>query len=305
MYDAVARKLAAGEVVILDGGTGTHIEARGAPMDAEDWCAQANMSHPDVVKAVHADYLAAGAEVITANTYATAPVLFESKGRSDEVPVIDRTAVRLAQEAVDEHADRPIAIAGSMSVMRKVTAGSDRTAKPDVTPERARDLMKMKADVLAEAGCDLLVMEMLRDLDHSMLATEAAVATGLPVWVGISVERREDGELAGFDNHQHRLAELVPALMATGAQACCVMHHDITLTDDAIAIIKAGWDGPFGVYPESGVFRMPNWEFGDIEPDDFAAQGKTWCEAGATIVGGCCGIGPDHIKALKEAVQHG
>ena len=220
MYEAIGRKLATGELVIIDGGTGTHIQRLGAPMDDEVWCAAANLNSPDIVRQAHADYVMAGAEVITANTYASSPVLFEALGRSDEIPGIDRAAIKLAREAVSAHATGPIAIAGSISPMRLVKKGGDRTEQPDIPHARALELMKMKADGLAEAGCDLIIMEMLRDTDYSLWATEAAVATGLPVWVGISVERRDDGQLAGFDDYRWTLKDLVSVLMATGAQAC-------------------------------------------------------------------------------------
>ena len=305
MYDMIASKLANKELIILDGGTGTHIQTLGAPMDDDAWCAMANLSHPEIVKAVHAEYLDAGAEVITANTYASSPTTFEVMGRADEIPNIDKTAVRLAKESVDEHASGPIAVAGSMSVMRTVTPGSDRTSKPAVSSERVTELMKRKANDLAAAGCDLIIMEMLRDTDYSLIAAESAIATGLPVWIGISIERREDGKLAGFDDFEYTLEELVAGLMATGADVCCVMHNDINLTAEAIDVIKNDWSGPIGAYPESGVFKMPHWDFGDIEPENFVAHCKAWREAGASVIGGCCGIGPSHIKAMKEAFENG
>ena len=300
MYQAVATKLASGELVILDGGMGTHIQTLGAPMDDATWCAKANLTHPQIVRAAHADYIRAGAEVIIANTYASSPVLFEVLGRSSEIADIDRTAINLARQAVDEFAEGPIAIAGSMSVMRQVIAGSDRTEFPDVPRQRIVELMKMKADVLAEAGCDLIVLEMLRDTDLSLYATEAAVETGLPVWAGISVERRDDGRLAGFDDRRWTLEDIVSVIMAAGPVACCVMHNDIRLTTEAVEIVESIWAGPVGAYNESVVFKMPNWEFGDIEPDEFAETSKTWRRAGASILGGCCGIGPEHIKALHD-----
>ncbi len=301
MYEAVAQKLASGEVVILDGGTGTHIQTLGAPMDDEVWCATANLTHPEIVCAAHGDYIRAGAEVITANTYATSPETFERLGRANEIPEIDKVAIGLArQAAAEEDCQRPIAIAGSFSLMRPVTPGSDRTIDPTLSLRRAQELMKIKADGLAEAGCDLIIMEMMRDTDYSLLATEAAVATGLPVWVGISVERRDDGRLAGFDDYRWTLSDIVSVLMATGAQACCVMHSDISITAEAIEIIRSTWAGPIGAYPESGIFKMPNWEFGDISPEDFATMSEAWRRGGASIIGGCCGIGPEHIRALHE-----
>ena len=98
-YDRIARKLAKGDIIILDGGTGTDIQSRGVPMAGETWCAEANLTHPAVVRCVHEDYIAAGAEIITANTYPTSPLLFNALGRDDDMIRIDKEAVRIAREA--------------------------------------------------------------------------------------------------------------------------------------------------------------------------------------------------------------
>ena len=139
MYAFVEQKLMAGDIIILDGGTGTEIQRRGVPMHDQVWCAEANLSHPDVVRAVHCDYLRAGAEVITANTFATSPLLFNAVKRDRDVRSLDRVAVRLAREAVEEAAGgAPIAIAGSFSTMRPVVARGDRTAKVEGVDAEAR-----------------------------------------------------------------------------------------------------------------------------------------------------------------------
>ena len=80
MYDHIRKKLARGETIILDGGTGTDIQRRGGAMSGETWCADANLTHPDVVREVHEDYIRAGAELITANTFATSALLFNDLG---------------------------------------------------------------------------------------------------------------------------------------------------------------------------------------------------------------------------------
>lgn len=303
MYANVEMKLAAGDAVILDGGTGTDIEARGAPMDSETWCAEANRSHPDLVRAVHQAYLEAGADVITANTYATSPILFKALGREDEIAEIDRIAVGLAREAVASAGADKAAIAGSFSVMRPITPGADASPMVDIPSKELMALFERKAKGLADFGCDLIVMEMMRDCDQSLWATEAAVATGLPVWVGISVERRADGRLVGFNRQDWELKDIVTSLMSTGARACLVMHNAIELTEDALLTIKANWAGPIGAYPESGHFEMPHWVFGDITPEDYVEFARRWRRIGATILGGCCGIGPEHIAALAKAFR--
>ena len=299
MYDHIARKLAAGGTIILDGGTGTDIQRRGAPMSGETWCAEVNLTHPGIVRAVHEDYIGAGAEVITANTFATSALLFNALGRDDELLKIDRTAVGIARQAAT---GTQVAVAGSVSTMRPVVPGSDRTLKQRQWPEReARALFKRKVDNLAAAGVDLLMMEMMRDVDYSVWATEAALATGLPVWVGISAERRGDGKITGFGREDQLLDDVARALAAIKPAVINIMHTSPNDTGEALDIVRRYWQGPLGTYPESGYFKMPDWQFVDIiAPTELVAKSKAWKAQGVTIFGGCCGIGPDHIAALKK-----
>lgn len=82
------------------------------------------------------------------------------------------------------------------------------------------------------------------------------------------------------------------------------MHSDVNVTGAALAAIQAGWDGPTGAYPESGSFSLPTWHFVDISPPDaFAEQAMAWVGQGAQLVGGCCGFGPAHIRALAERLH--
>ncbi len=135
MYQHIALKLQRGETIILDGGTGTDIQRRGAPMSGDTWCAEVNLTHPDIVRAVHDDYIAVGADVITANTFATSALLFNALGRDEELLDIDRAAVNIAREAAE---GRPVAVAGSISTMRPVVVGTDRTDLHQDWPEDTR-----------------------------------------------------------------------------------------------------------------------------------------------------------------------
>jgi homocysteine S-methyltransferase len=300
MYDHIRDKLAHGETIILDGGTGTDIQRRGVPMSSSTWCAEANISHPEVVGEVHSDYIKAGADIIIANTFATSALLFNALGRDDELLEIDRAAVAIAKKAAAGHR---VAVAGSMSTMRPVVAGSDRTSKQQEWPEaKARALFKRKADNLAHAGVDLIMMEMMRDQDYSVWATEAAMATGRPVWIGISVERQKDGKLTGFGREDQPFDAVARALSALKPDLISIMHTSPNDTDEAIDILRKHWKGPIGAYPESGYFRMPEWTFVDIiPPEELVAKSRAWKNKGVTAFGGCCGLGPDHIKALAEA----
>ena len=82
------------------------------------------------------------------------------------------------------------------------------------------------------------------------------------------------------------------------------MHSDVNVIGDALSVIQTVWDGPAGAYPESGYFEMPNWHFVDIiQPQSFADEAQKWVEQGAKLVGGCCGIGVAHIRALSGRLR--
>ncbi|MEY3083807.1 MAG: hypothetical protein RJA94_3792 [Pseudomonadota bacterium] len=299
MYDVIRQKLAKDEPIILDGGTGTDIQRRGVPMSNSTWCAEANLTHPQVVSEVHADYIKAGADIIIANTFATSALLFNALDRDDELLTIDKAAVKIAKDAAKGH---DVAVAGSMSTMRPVVAGSDRTSKQREWPEaEARALFKRKADNLAAAGVDFIMMEMMRDTDYSVWATEAAQATGLPVWIGISVERH-DGKLTGFGREDQDFNTVARVLSALKPDVISIMHTSPNDTDEAIDILRKHWKGPIGAYPESGYFKMPDWTFVDIiPPEELVKRSGAWKKKGVTAFGGCCGLGPEHITALHKA----
>jgi S-methylmethionine-dependent homocysteine/selenocysteine methylase len=297
-YDSVRRKLTAGRPIILDGGTGTDIQRRGAPMSGDTWCADANLTHGDIVKEVHLDYIARGADIITANTYATSPLTFSHIGRLDDVNKIDAVAVAIAKEAASGSG---VCVAGSMSTMRPMQIGTDRNnLSIEWSEDELRELFEMKAKGLKDSGVDLIMMEMMRDTDYAVPACKAAIATGLPVWIGIAVEKRSDGELTGFGRSDQLLKDIAPALVALKPDVISIMHSSPEDTGPAIDLLKKSWTGPLGTYPESGYFKSPDWLFTEITPADLVAAAKTWQQQGVTVFGGCCGIGPHHIQALHE-----
>jgi homocysteine S-methyltransferase len=300
----VLERVAARELVVIDGGTGTEIQRRGGAMNDATWCAQANLDRPDLVRDVHRAYLQAGAELIIANTFATSPLLFATIDREDDVATIDRAAVRLAREAV-EAAGGTAAVAGSISTMQPVVRGDDRTDRSRTWTEAdVRERYRRKADTLAEAGVDVLVMEMMRDTGPSVWATEAAIETGLPVWVGLSFEPGPDGGLVGWGRPECPLDDVVAALVATGPDLVAVMHSSVDDTGPALAAVRSRYSGPLGAYPESGRFAMPDWVFVDvIGVDELAEISRTWVAQGVNVIGGCCGIGPEHIAGLAAELR--
>ncbi len=301
-YDIIRAKLARGEAIILDGGTGTDIQRRGAAMSGDTWCADANLTSPDIVRDVHRDYVHCGADIITANTFATSPLLFSHIGRTADVNRIDAIAVKLAQEAA---AGTAVCVAGSMSTMRPMQTGSDRNNLAHEWSEAdARALFRMKANGLKTAGVDLIMMEMMRDTDYAVWASEAALETGLPVWIGMSAEKSEKGGLQGWGRADCRFDDIAAKLAALKPDVMSIMHTSPNDTGEAIRVLRKYWNGPVATYPECGYFRSPDWEFVDvIPPDELVRQSREWHALGANIFGGCCGIGPDHIAKLNEEMR--
>lgn len=292
---ALQQWLERGEVVILDGATGTELERRGVPMDTVVWDAAALLTHPDMVREVHEDYIRAGANVIITNTFATARHMLEPAGMGGRCCELNIRAVTLSKEARENAAEGPVFIAGSISTM---SAHDDHSYEPPA--ERARANYREQAEILAESGVDVIALEMMRDLEQTTYAIEAAVATGLPVWVGFSCKTTDEGTVVLWDC-EHTLVEALEQIPPLGASLVSIMH---TLTEDtpsALQEVNAHWSGPLGAYPHSGKFIMPNWQFIDmISPEDFVDEAQQWLDRGAQLIGGCCGIGPEHIRLLKE-----
>lgn len=295
MVNNLERRLAGGEVLVLDGATGTELEKRGVPMDDAAWCAAALVTHPEVVREVHEDYIQAGADVIITNTFPAARHVLEPAGLGKRLRELNVRAVELAREARERAAEGEVWVAGSISTF---SARHDNSLAP--AGEMARTNYREQAEILAETGVDLIALEMLRDIEQAAYAVDAAVSTGLPVWAGFSCKKSGEGEVVLWDG-EHTLAEALEELPLSGVSLVSVMH---TLVEDAAPALHEvieRWNGPLGAYPHSGRFVMPNWQFTDmISPEDFVGTALDWLDLGAQVIGGCCGIGPEHIKMLNE-----
>ena len=302
-------RLQRGGIVVLDGAMGTELERLGAPMHDAVWCAKALEDYPDLVREIHRSYIEAGADIITTNSYASPRHALEPGGLADRVEAWNARAVTLAREARDAGgSSRPVYVAGSVS-----TFGSfDRL---DVG-ELARGLRE-QARILVEHGVDLLLLETLGSKRAGIEAGVEAIADlGLPVWVAMScLQERDSGEVmlgveesqahseAGDRQAYEPFGPAIAAAMGRGASAALMMHSDLNVTRAALESIAAHCEGPRGAYPNAGHWLRPQWAFVDqVSPEAYADEASAWIASGARIVGGCCGIGPAHIRAVRERV---
>ena len=286
--------LSRGGTLVLDGATGSELRRRGMPLDPLVWSALAPLTHYELLRAIHFDYIAAGADVVTTSTFATTRFVLEAAGRGDDFAAVNTRAVGAAREARDA-SGRAVAIAGSISCL---PPGFDVQAYPDENEESAAYLEL--AETLAEAGADLLLLEMMQETRHAPLACEAARTVGLPVWLGVSCRVGAAGTLVGFDFPLVPLSATLDALLPFAPHAVAVMHSPVAAVVPALREIRARSSAPLGAYPEIGDGSAKTEA---VTPVQLARQARAWSDAGARIVGGCCGTQPAHIRAVAASLK--
>jgi hypothetical protein len=194
--DHIRRLRRDGELVVIDGGMGSELEAQGASMDHDAWSGLINLADPALVRRVHDDYVRAGADVLITNTFMSGSGPLERARAGESFAAANRNAVRAAREAATD-AGRPIVIAGSVSVTQ---LGAPETAPASGGEERRRlrDGYARQIEVLAQEGVDLIALEMVDHPRYAEPAVEAALSCGLPVWLGLCVhaDERDRGDSA-------------------------------------------------------------------------------------------------------------
>lgn len=303
---AIEQDLAAGKVLVLDGGTGTELERRGATMHSDVWCAMATLSHPDILRGVHEDYIRAGSRIITANTFSSNRNMLGPAGLGSQFAEINRCAVEIALEARDRQgANETVAVAGSMSHQVPVAAGTDRR-DPDRIPsiEVFEANQREMATALADFGVDFILMEMMSDPALANPSIEAARATGLPVWIGYSCRADDRTEPVSYATEDQGVSEMIRSIPPGEVAAIGIMHTNVGLISASLKAMRGEFRGPMMAYPDSGHFEMPSWRWVDtISAQQFADAALAWIDDGACMIGGCCGLGVEHIDALASALE--
>ncbi len=318
-YDDLKQRLANREVILLDGAVGTQLQATGVPMNPCCWAAIGNHTHPYTVRKMHEDYIRAGVDVITTNTYSAARHNYEAAGLSERVAELNYRAVALAREARDRVAEKPVWIAGSVSNFGALTEeqyvvyrkGPGRTitrgmrARSVITAEQAMRNLEEQAALLADAGVDFLIAEATGTDLQRRWVLDAVASAGLPYWAGFKchVRQGEDAVRTGYFSDLLLADELDEAL-PLDADVLSLFHSTIEDTDRALPLVRSKWPGPIGCYPEAGrrdyvqAFADPNVE-NPHTLEEWVATAQSWTERGVQVIGGCCGMGLDHIHALR------
>lgn len=292
------------EITLLDGGMGQELVHRAGDRPTPLWSTQVMREHPGLVAAVHRDFFAAGATVATTNSYAIHRDRLLGTGLEDQFEALHGQAIDEAQAARTAYGSGRIA--GSIGPLRQ-------SYRPDLhpVPATAQALFAEVARVLAPR-VDLLLLETVASVAHARDALAATAGLALPVWLSLTVSDR-DGTLLRSEEPLEEVLEI-----AQEADAILVNCSAPEAVTEAMPILaKAG--KPFGGYAnafvqitEDFLKEKPTVDLleprRDMGPRAYAGYALEWVGQGATIVGGCCEVGPAHIAELRhrlEAAGHG
>ena len=299
----------AGRITLLDGGMGRELKRMGAPFRQPQWSALALMEAPDFVSKAHAAFIAAGAEVVTTNSYAVVPFHIGRDRFAADGRMLAERAGRLARAAADDGAGRKVLVAASLPPL----FGSYR---PDLfDAARAPELLRTLVEGLSPHA-DLWLAETLGSIAEAAAVNDALAGDARPLWISFTLadERPEPADPRLRSGEP--VAEAVRAAARLGAAAVLfncsqpeVMAAALEVARDTLAELDAAIE--IGAY--ANAFRpkdesaQANEEVSDLrtdlDPPGYLGFARDWMARGATIVGGCCGIGPEHIAALRAELD--
>jgi homocysteine S-methyltransferase len=303
-YSSVIDRLSNGETILLDGATGSELEDRGVQMD-NTWCGTASLEK-EILKQIHKDYIMAGSQIITTNTYASSRMLLESGGVGDRFEEINLSAINAAKNARNETDRDDVLIAGSLShQVAYEDAFETQQDKEKYRLKLTSDYFKKTFDEMAlflsENGCDFILLELMYRPDRMEIIFESAKKTNLPVWAGFSARKGQTQSLSLTDDYELSFKDLIKIIDNYDLDAVGIMHCDLDVVEDCIKELRQAFDGPIMVYPEVAVFKFPHYDLSKvISPSDFLEEAKKWKNLGAQIIGGCCGTSVEHIKVLED-----
>ena len=288
------------EISLLDGSIGQELVKRAGKAPTPLWSTTVMIDQPEILRDVHAEYFNVGASVATTNTY---PVLHDRlvrAGLQDQIETLWAQAVKSARSARDAHGSGRIA--GSIGPLIA-------SYRPDICPSPA-EAEELYRDVVAALAphVDVLLIETMSSVDQADGALRAAMKSGLPVWLAVSVEDFDGSKLRSGEN----LADLAPVLNRHDTDAILINCSRPEAVSTAVDI-AAQFGRPFGAYA-NGFTKISQGflqeaptvdalqERSDLSPAAYADFAMGWIDQGATIVGGCCEVGPNHIAELAAQI---
>jgi len=278
-------------LLACDGAMGTALQDAGVPAGG---CLELlNLERPETVRAVNQGHLEAGAELLQTNSFGGSPARLAAHGLEDRCAEINRAAASIARR-----------VAGSRALAVGSIGPTGLLLEPlgPLSARQAVDGFRCQSAALAEGGCDALIVETMTDLDEAALAVEAAAATGLPVLASMTFEVTPRGIFTMFGASPERAATELEAAGACALGANCGTGPASMI--EMIRALRARTSLPLIAQPNAGIPALARGELQYPEtPAGFASHVASLVEAGATIVGGCCGTTAEHVRAFAKEVR--
>lgn len=288
-------------ITLLDGGMGQELVARAPEAPTRLWATQVMIDHPEILRAIHNDYFAAGAQIATTNTYAVLHDRLVPVGIDDQFETFHRLACEMAVTARDAHGSGRVA--GALGPLGASYA-------PELAPEPtvAADLYAEIVDLHAPY-VDLHLAETMCSVDQARGVLMATTHSDKPMWLAISVEDNDGTKLRSGEPVQ----SILPLLGDYRVDALLVNCSSPEAVTQALPLL-AGAQVPLGGYANG--FTAIEDEFKqagktvdllsartDLGPAAYADHARQWIDLGATIIGGCCEVGPAHISELSRMLS--
>ena len=291
------------DVTLLDGGMGQELLRRSSRPVTPMWSADIMLHEPELVKGLHLDYIKAGANVITLNTYTSTPQRLARENQLDQLQHLHQNAKSVAVQAVKESGDQSIRIAGCLPPL-VASYKSEACLGFQESLETYRKLVALQLSV-----CDLFICETMSSIVEASAACHAALESGKDVWVAFTVADNTQQVLRSGEPLSLALEainELQPqAILLNCSQPEAISASWSTLKQYAsdacqIGAYANGFTSVDNLYPGDTVEKLAVRT--DLAPNEYAEFALTWINNGASLIGGCCEIGPEHINALYRLI---
>jgi S-methylmethionine-dependent homocysteine/selenocysteine methylase len=286
-------------ITLLDGGLGQEIYRRSELQDARLWSVEAMLRDQNMITSIHREFIAAGAKVCVLNTYTATPLRLKNENIYHRLHEVHQIAYDVCHIATQEESDAAVDIAGCLPPLE----GSYRG-----TPTRNCDELISEYEELcrSQSMADVLLIETMTNGREALAACMAASGSGKPY--GLSFRLEQNGKLRSGET----LEEIIQQALMYKPTALLLNCTDPEVISKHIAKL-GGYGLPFGAYG-NGFLNVEDFASGkgtvnclqarkDLSPEKYADFVMDWIDQGATIVGGCCEIGPAHMKCLSETLQ--